>query len=195
MPAPLISKREVLERLLSTFRDSGYDGASLAELSDVTGLGKSSLYHHFPGGKQEMAVQVLAHLTSSLESALFEPLALPKRPQQKLDAMLATLDAFYDGGKQACLLERLAASVSRERFQRPLALAFERFIDAVRELGMEAGLPRSVAQARAEDFVVRIEGALVLCAGTGDPSYFARTLRELRNLLAPTTKHPRRTRC
>ena len=55
MPAALASREVVLERLLATFRDQGYDGASLAELSAATGLGKSSLYHHFPGGKVDMA--------------------------------------------------------------------------------------------------------------------------------------------
>ena len=32
----------------------------------------------------------------------------------------------------------------------------------------------------AEDFVVRVEGALVLCAGTQDYGVFARTLKDLR---------------
>ncbi|MEP7000146.1 MAG: helix-turn-helix domain-containing protein, partial [bacterium] len=48
MPAPISSKDEVLDRLLDTFRDRGYEGASLAELSAATGLMKSSLYHYFP---------------------------------------------------------------------------------------------------------------------------------------------------
>jgi TetR/AcrR family transcriptional regulator, lmrAB and yxaGH operons repressor len=183
MPAPLISKAEVLERVMNTFRESGYDGASLAELSERTGLGKSSLYHYFPGGKEDMAEQVLAHLASQLEQALFAPLALRKAPQAKLDALLDALDAFYDGGRKACLLERLAASVRRERFQQPLSLAFERWLGAVEALGREAGLPRSVAKARAEELVMRVEGALVVCAGTGETAYFARTLRALRTLL------------
>src|SRR5215470_6536148 len=113
MPAALASREVVLERLLATFRDQGYDGASLAELSSASGLGKSSLYHHFPGGKADMAEQVLAHLAASLERTLFEPLRAPLRPAQKLNAMLDALDAFYEGGKRACLLERLCASAER----------------------------------------------------------------------------------
>lgn len=37
-----------------------------------------------------------------------------------------------------------------------------------------------VARARAEDFVVRIEGALILCEGTGDYAVFGRTIKDLR---------------
>jgi TetR/AcrR family transcriptional repressor of lmrAB and yxaGH operons len=186
MPAALLSKHEVLERLLDSFREHGYDGASLAELSSTTGLGKSSLYHHFPGGKEDMARQVLAHLDAQLEAALFAPLRSAQSPARKLTAMLTTIDAFYEGGKKACLLERLCASVDRGRFQRPLARAFGTWIDATEALCIEAGVPRALARSRAEDLVVRVEGALVVCAGSGDPGVFQRTLRELRKtLLAP----------
>jgi hypothetical protein len=59
-------------------------------------------------------------------------------------------------------------------------------MDAVEALCLEAGLPKTVARARAEDFVVRIEGALVVCAGTDDHSVFTRTIKDLRaSVLAP----------
>jgi hypothetical protein len=59
-------------------------------------------------------------------------------------------------------------------------------MDAVESLCLEAGLTKTVARARAEEFVVRIEGALIVCAGTGDTGVFARTLKDLRaSTLAP----------
>ena len=183
MPAPLLSKDEVLDRLLSTFRDKGYEGASLAELSAATGLVKASLYHYFPGGKQDMAEQVMAHLERQLVAAIYEPLRSTQSPAKKLGAMLDAIDAFYDGGKKACLYERLCASVDRAQFQRPLRRAFATWMDAVEALCVEAGLTKSVARARAEDFVVRIEGALIVSAGTGDHAVFGRTLKDLRSSL------------
>jgi TetR/AcrR family transcriptional repressor of lmrAB and yxaGH operons len=180
MPAPLLSRPEMLERLMDLFREKGFDGASLTDISESTGLGKSSLYHHFPNGKEEMAVKVLAHLEEQLEQALFEPMRSTGTPRQKLDRMLDAIDDFYEGGKKACLLERLCASVDARRFRRPLGQAFNAWIDAVEALGVESGLARSVARHRAEDLVVRIEGALVVCAGTDDTAVFARTVRDLR---------------
>lgn len=186
MPAALLSKDEVLDRLLDTFRDKGYEGASLAELSAATGLVKSSLYHHFPGGKEDMAEQVMAHLDRQLENGLYEPLRSAQAPARKLAAMLDTIDAFYEGGRKACLLERLCASVDRKRFRRPLRRAFGVWMDAVEAICLEAGLPKTVARARAEDFVVRVEGALIVCAGTDDYGVFARTIKDLRaSVLAP----------
>lgn len=184
MPAALISREEVLSRVLESFREQGYDGASLAELSAVTGLGKSSLYHYFPGGKSDMAEQVLAHLDTLLAAALFEPLKRDATPQKKLDGMIDAIDTFYEGGRRACLLERLTASVDRREFKRPLAAAFTKWMRAVEELGREAGLSKAIARARAEQLVISVEGALVVSAGIDDPAPFQRTLAELRrNLL------------
>jgi AcrR family transcriptional regulator len=186
MPARLLPKDEVLDRLLSAFRDKGYEGASLAELSAATGLKRSSLYHHFPGGKEEMAGQVLAHLDRQLADGLYLPLRSSLSPARKLAAMLDALDTFYEGGRKACLLERLSASVDRARFRRPLRRAFAAWLEAVETLCLEAGLSRAVARARAEDLVVRVEGALIVGAGTGDHGLFARTLKDLRSsVLAP----------
>ncbi len=82
-----------------------------------------------------------------------------------------------------CLLERLCASVDRARFRRPLTHAFTAWIEAVERLCIEAGLPKVLARRRAEDLVVRIEGALVFCAGTGDSRVFESKLEDLRGSL------------
>lgn len=193
MPAPLLSKPEMLARLMDLFREKGFDGASLADISESTGLGKSSLYHHFPNGKQEIALQVLGHLEEQLEQAVFEPMRSTDPPGKKLDRMLDAIDRFYEGGRKACLLERLCASVDASRFRRPLGRAFATWIEAVEALGVEAGVPRALARQRAEDLVVRIEGALVVCAGTGNTSVFARTIRDLRESVLAPARSSRKT--
>jgi len=181
MPAPLMSKDEVLDRLMDAFRDRGYEGASLSELSDATGLTKSSLYHYFPSGKEEMAEQVLAHLDRQLAESVYKPLQSSQPPARKLAGMIDAIDAFYEGGRKACLLERLCTAAERARFRRPLRKAFSVWMEAVESLCVEGGLSRTVARARAEDFVVRVEGALVVCAGTEDYGVFARALKDLRS--------------
>ncbi len=188
MPARILSKPDMLARLMDLFRDKGFDGASLAAISESTGLGKSSLYHHFPNGKEEMAHEVLAYLDAQLAAAVFDPLRGAGTPRMKLDRMLDAIDRFYEGGKKACLLERLCASVDAPRFRRPLGQAFTTWIDAVEALAVEAGVPRATARRRAEDLVVRIEGALVVSAGTGSTDVFARAIRDLRESVLATAR-------
>lgn len=48
---PALSREEVVDRLMDVILWHGYDGVSLSAFSGATRLGKSSLYHYFPGGK------------------------------------------------------------------------------------------------------------------------------------------------
>lgn len=127
-----------------------------------------------------MAEQVLRHLGGQLEAALLEPLRASAPPAERLDRMLDSLDIFYDHGRQACLLERLSASVDRPRFQTPLAAAFEAWLHALVILLRDAGFAEAEARGRAEDTVGRVEGALVLAAGLDDPGVFSRALARIR---------------
>lgn len=177
MPAASQSRDELLASLLDLFRRNGYDGTSIADIGAATGLGKSSLYHHFPGGKEEMALAVLAYLDRLLTPAI-EAAHAPGPPAERLAALLGAIDAFYDGGRAACLLERLGASVHHARFADPLRAAFGRLQGAFEAIAREAGAPDPAAFA--EDALVRIEGALVVAAGNGDPGVFSRAIGRLR---------------
>ncbi len=45
-------RSDVTQILAEIFREHGYAGASLSEITNRTGLGKGSLYHFFPSGKK-----------------------------------------------------------------------------------------------------------------------------------------------
>ena len=146
MPAPLATRTEVLDRIMESFRKDGYDGASLETISKRVGLGKSSLYHHFPGGKEEMAHAVLAHLNEGLRET-FDVVKAEPHPKKKLDLLLDAIDALYEGGKKACLLARLGASVDRVRFGAPLKATFSGLMSVLADICRAAGLtaPRLTA--------------------------------------------------
>lgn len=190
MPAPILSREAVIERLMLVVRRVGYDGASLTELSKATGLGKSSLYHYFPAGKEDMVRAVLEHLESQLRAGLFAPLRAPGPAKRRIEGMIRTLDAFYRGGREACVLGNLVLGASRARFRDQLRAIFEAWIEALAVALVDSGLPPSLARARAEDAVMRIEGALVLVGAMNDVSLFSRTLKRLpADLLAPAARH------
>lgn len=186
MPAALYSRDEVVARLMQVIRRRGYDGASLAELSKATRLGKSSLYHYFPNGKDDMVRAVLDQLAVGLETNVFAPLRAPGDPRQRIVAMTRTVDEFYRQGEEPCVLAQLVLGSTHSRFRARLRTLFEAWVAAITAPLLEAGLTPAVARARAEDAVLRIEGALVLSGGLGTPGVFERTLHALPNsLLAP----------
>jgi AcrR family transcriptional regulator len=179
MPASLRSREEAVAHLLAVFQAHGYDGASLAQLSKATGLGKSSLYHHFPGGKADMARAVLARVNRWMVEMAIEPLKGPGKPARRLARMLETLDAFYAGGRKCCVLGNLVVGGGRALVQAELKAVFDLWIGALADLAAEAGVPRAQARERAEDAVAMIEGALILAGGRGDPAPFRRALRRI----------------
>jgi AcrR family transcriptional regulator len=184
MPAARQGRDDVVAQIFTLIRERGFDGTSLADIGAATGLGKSSLYHYFPGGKDDMAAAVLDHAGRWMQTHALAALRAPGPPAKRLRAMLRTLDELYAGGTVACVLAALALGTGRERVRAGLAGAFTGWIDALRDLAIEAGISRAEARERAEDAVVRIEGALVLAVSLNDPAPFTRACRHIdRDLL------------
>lgn len=186
-----ISRDEVVQGLQRTFRSAGYDGASLVLLSAETGLAKAGLYHHFPGGKQDMAAAVLENVGAWMKAHIFEPLRAAGEPRARLLAMTAALDGYYGGGHQACLLDLFSIGDACPHFQEQLRGGVQTWIDAVAMVLSDAGLPVPEAHRRAEDAVVRIEGALVVSRALGSSRPFARLMKRLSDeLLAGSEPAP-----
>jgi AcrR family transcriptional regulator len=181
----VISRNEVVDRLTRTFRKHGYDGASLARLSADTGLGRSSLYHHFPGGKADMARAVMEQAERWLEECVLDVLRGAGTPRQRLDAMLAALNKFYAAGRSSCLLGVMTVGDGKDEVSEHVRSSLRRWIEALRELLAEGGLPAAAAEIAAEDAVMRIQGAIVLARGLDDPAPFVRLMERLPGELLP----------
>ncbi len=186
MPAPLISRDQAIDALFATFRDQGYGGATLSELSRGAGLGKSSLYHHFPGGKEDMAGAVLDRAEMFLADILRRAVDGAGNPQSKLAALLATLSDLYAGGKNPCVMGVFSLGEARTLFQRRLRTLFDLWIDGLAALAIQAGVPARLARERGEDAVGAIEGALIVAAGLNDAAVFRRRLARIPGELLAT---------
>jgi len=179
-----VSDDDLLDRLAAVFRARGFAGASLAELSSATGLKRASLYHRFPGGKEQMAHEVLTAAADWLEREVIAPLAGESPPGVRVAALQDALARFYDGGRQACLLNMLSsARVEDGPFAAEIGAMFARLIDAFAALAEEAGHPPAEARVRAERAVMLLQGGLVLARGTGCVAPFRRALEALRQEL------------
>jgi AcrR family transcriptional regulator len=182
MPAALASRDEIIDRLFTVFRDRGFDGASLADLSRATGLGKSSLYHYFPRGKEQMAEAVLGRAEALIDSAILGVAQGPEQLKVRVRKIVATLEQIYGGGRTPCVLGHLATAgigtVARQRLRQ----SFEHWIDGISKLATEAGIPPARARNFGEDWVARLQGALILQAATADAGPFERALKALLDL-------------
>lgn len=175
----MMSKEETIIQLVDVFRQYGYDGATLVRLSKATGLGKASLYHHFPKGKTEMAAAVLNHVGQWLEENILSLLRGSDEPTTRIRAMSKHVDELYNHGEQACLLALLSLGESHELFHPQIQQALNAWIDGLAQLLVETGQNPDQARIRAEDAILQIQGALVLTRCLGSAAPFQRVLQRL----------------
>lgn len=179
-PSETMSREQIISQLVDAFRLYGYDGASLSCLAKVTGLGKTNLYHYFPGGKAEMAEVALAHVNAWLEDSILKSLRSRAKPADKLQKMCEQVNVFFKQGQNSCLWAVLALGQSSDDlFHQQIKWALSHWIEAITIVLEQSGLETQLARYRAEDAVLRIQGALVLARGLDDTKPFQRTMQAL----------------
>jgi AcrR family transcriptional regulator len=178
-----MSKDTAIPQLLKVFQQYGYEGTTLAKLSEATGLGRASLYHHFPKGKEEMAASVLDYLDRGLQENILAPLHSDLAPVDRLYAMNEQVDRFYQHGEQACLLALLSVGEAHDLFQSQIQRTLDLWIDGLAQVAIKADVQPQIARQRAEDAVLQIQGALVLARGLNDTDIFKRVLQSLPAML------------
>lgn len=182
-PAPH-SREEIVAALYGLFRCAGYEGVSLADISAATGLGKSSLYHHFPEGKPDMAEAVGAFALQSMRANVFTPLRAEGAIRAKVEAMLATVDAVYEGGAAPCLVASMLPSGAAST---TMGAIIAEWIDALAAALKAAGVKSKEARARAVAAIVAIEGSLIVARATGEKAVFRDALGAVRGALLAGT--------
>ena len=169
------SRADAVEAVTGVFRENGYEGASLSDLAGATGLGRSSLYHYFPGGKADMAAASLEGVNRAMK-ALSAELALIPSARARWMRLATHLNDFYAGGRKPCLLGAFATGLESLPPGPSLAHAFQLQEDLFEAVAVAAGATPSKAARRAEDAVSRLQGGLIAARALNDPDRFSRTL-------------------
>ncbi|MCI0623625.1 MAG: TetR/AcrR family transcriptional regulator [Acidobacteria bacterium] len=180
-----VSDEDLICALTDVFRTHGYEGASLSQIATATGLEKASLYHRFPGGKEDMVAAVVNHMNRWFQERVFTPLEGPGKPAQKIRLIAKHLREFYGDGNKSCVLDTLSLPGGSVALRHNVAAALQAWIQAFAGIAREAGASRAEARERAEQAIVEIEGSLVLTRVLGDRRPFHRTMERLPELLVP----------
>lgn len=180
MPARVQSPQTVIQGLSEVFREYGFAGASLAHISAATGLGKGSLYHAFPGGKEQMAATVLNDIDTWFEQHVFQPLSDKTiQPSLALEDMLQSCMTYFHGGGRVCLVGVFALSDTRDTFGVAVNGYFLQWNLALVAALCRGGVKKAEAKDLAEETLSRIQGGLVLARAFEDKTYFEREIKRL----------------
>ena len=85
------TKTSILNYASSVIREKGFFGTGLSEITREVKIPKGSLYHHFPGGKNEIVSKALEK--TALEMALEFKTAM-KGKKNAEEGLMAVVDVF-----------------------------------------------------------------------------------------------------
>jgi len=180
MAKPNKTKLAVSKGLYSTFRKLGYDGATLVALSQATGLGKASLYYHFPGGKQEMAEELLRTSVAELNQLAFKHLGKKKKsPPERLQRFLSGFSDYVSQGQENCLAAMFVLGGARSNFQDSIKQQSESWLVQLGKTYADTGLSDKKAHRKALEILTSLYGALCIARMLDDPKVFQQTVSRL----------------
>jgi TetR/AcrR family transcriptional regulator, lmrAB and yxaGH operons repressor len=180
------------ERLIAAMTDAlqrrGLHGVGLAELLQVAQAPKGVLYHHFPGGKTELAVAaidaVVAHIDASLQR-------LQQRPGTALDALRQWLTQAgqhlqRSGFERGCPLATAAleSTPQDEAIRAAVARGFALLRERLAQVLVQAGMNAARAPGLAALVVSAYEGALMQARVAGDTQALRATVETLLAVVA-----------
>jgi TetR/AcrR family transcriptional repressor of lmrAB and yxaGH operons len=186
---PSIDDAELIDLLVTVFREKGIEGTAIGDLSAATGLQRASLYHRFPDGKEGMADAVLTEVGTRFLWIL-APMREDSDVARGVTETAHRLGQFYGAGALSCVLDTMTLAGTPERIRDHARLLAKTWLDAMTEAAQRAGQQPEDATRAARDVFLRIEGSLVLARVSGDTDAFAETVALMPSLLAPKAATP-----
>jgi AcrR family transcriptional regulator len=160
------TRERIVERSAELFRRQGFTGTGVKQIVAEASAPFGSLYHFFPGGKQQLGEEVIRHsgaLYGQLIDAFFQPESEPE----------AAVSAFFAGAAEtlretdyadACPIATVALEVSStsEPMRKACAEVFDSWIDAAAQRLAGCGIEAERARELALQMLSSLEGAFVL---------------------------------
>ncbi len=171
---------DLLIGLTKIFRAKGYEGTSLNEIAEATGLKKASLYHRFPKGKKEMAEVVFNHTGSWInDNVIFALTDNEINPKQRLVNALEQIKVFYNGGNDNCIFRAFTMQTGLELFEQHITNGMTSWIDAFTEIGIALNFPLAIAKEKAVETLIQVQGSLIVTKGLNNTTVFDKTIKSI----------------
>ena len=142
-----LDRDTILEEARRLFARHGFRKTSLTDIMRGLGVGKTAVYHHFPGGKSELVDACLEREENAVLTRMRAAVGSQRDPRLQLRAMVSAKLEHIAGLRQ--VLE-VSGEVGRElgeislRHERRFHLYEEGLIETILRRGQEMGIFRPV---------------------------------------------------
>jgi TetR/AcrR family transcriptional repressor of lmrAB and yxaGH operons len=185
MPRP--SRERLLDSAVDLLQRQGYHGTGLNELLERSEAPRGSLYHYFPGGKEQIGAEAIARAGDQVAAAVVHLLRAKPSVADAVEALAGLLAAGLETSdfERGCPVATTALEVTpgSEPIRAAVQASFESWLAPLRERLEAAGFDRLQAARRADLAIATLEGALVLARARQDADVLREAGRQLRALL------------
>ncbi|CDX27450.1 Transcriptional regulator [Mesorhizobium sp. ORS 3324] len=177
------TRTRMIEATALLIRQRGYHGTSLNDILSASGAPRGSLYFHFPGGKDQLVVEVTRDSVAKVTERLGADLAAESDPAVAVRRIFQSV---------ACMLEEnefsLGCPIAPVVLDAPNDVpdlveicrsAFEQWIGLLRQAFVRAGVAERRAQALALLVESSLEGLMVIARATRDRTPLAAVADEV----------------
>jgi AcrR family transcriptional regulator len=160
------TRDRIVQRSAELFRRQGFTGTGVKQIVAEAGAPFGSVYHFFPGGKEQLGAEVIrwsGAIYGQLIDAFFAPGADPVAATR--DFFAAAADTLKESGyADACPIATVTLEVSgtSEPMRQACADVFTSWIQAGTDRLAEAGISRQRARSLTISMLASLEGAFVL---------------------------------
>jgi len=141
-----IDREEILDEALRVFGRLGFRKASISDIVRPLGVGKTAIYHHFPGGKNEIIDMCLAREEQAILDEMHAAVNGCEDPREQLRAMIVAKYEHVQGLRSVMeVTGEVGYEINRlyQEHERSFISEEESRIADILERGQEMGIFRS----------------------------------------------------
>jgi TetR/AcrR family transcriptional repressor of lmrAB and yxaGH operons len=166
-PRKTDSRARAISTASTLFKKQGYHGTGLTQIIKESGSPKGSFYFHFPGGKEELAVEAVSHGSQDIVMLLKQAAEQCNGDgMQFVDLATENVSGWLEGSdyENACPVTSIALEMAphSEILAEVCANAFAEWIVISEQAFIDCGISGKRARSLATAFVSSLEGAFVL---------------------------------
>jgi TetR/AcrR family transcriptional regulator, lmrAB and yxaGH operons repressor len=174
-------------KLLSTagelFRSQGFHATGLDQILKRSRTPKGSLYHYFPGGKDELAIETVRYMAGAMKQAMAAALSSDSDPLAALGAFIEhTANALSASNfRNGCPIATVTLEVasSQRAIREACQEGFQTLLELLAVHIKRAGLSTARAKALATMVLASLEGSLILSRAQRSVEPITTVAREL----------------
>ncbi len=166
------SKQAFVTATQELLRRRGYAASGLGEIVARSGAPKGSLYFHFPGGKEELAIAAMERSAAQLRDAMAAILNSSEDLDEAIGRLIGALAAGLEQSEFAdgCPIATVALETAgdSEPMRAAARAAFDSWLEVLATRLIDAGMESADADQRALMVLAAIEGGLILARARRD---------------------------